>query len=192
VILTGGSSRRMGADKCFLVHDGAPLVQRVADALDRAGAQTVRCVGGDLGRLRSLGLAAEPDAHAGEGPLGAVVQVLDATEPDELTAILAVDLLWPDPGAITELVAAAAAEPADVVLPDSAGHLQVLHGVWRRSAVAHLRAEFQSGVRSLTAAIAGLTTVRSMHQAPAGFLDADTPEQLRYAASDPKGRRGRR
>ena len=191
VILTGGSSHRMGEDKCFLVHDGAPLVQRVADALGRAGASTVRCIGGDLDGLRSLGLAAQPDAHPGEGPLGAVVQVLDAAEPDELTAILAVDLLWPDPRAIATLVAAAAAEPADVVLPDSGGHLQVLHGVWRRSAMAHLRAEFQSGVRSLTAAIAGLVTVRSMQQAPTGFLDADTPEQLRYAGPDPKGRRGR-
>lgn len=173
----------MGADKCFIVHDGAPLVVRVAEALDRAGASAVRCIGGDLERLRSLGLEAEPDAHPGEGPLGAVVQALDAAETDELTAILAVDLLRPDPATIRRLVETAAAEPADLVLPDSAGHLQVLHAVWRRSAAAHLRTEFEAGVRSLTTAVAGLAAVRSIREPRDAFLDADTPEQLRYPGS---------
>lgn len=181
----------MGADKCFLVHDGAPLVSRIADALDRAGASTVRCIGGDLGRLRSLGLAGEPDVHPGEGPLGAVIQALDAAETDELTTILAVDLLWPDPATIRTLVDAAAAESAEVVVPEAAGRLQVLHAVWRRSAVSHLRAQFDAGVRSLTTAISSLGGVQTLGRPPAAFLDADTPEQLRYPGDDAEGHKGR-
>lgn len=174
----------MGVDKCFVVHDGAPLVRRIADALDRAGASDVRCIGGDLGRLRALALGAEPDAHPGEGPLGAVIQALSAAENDQLTVILAVDLLRPDAATIRSLVDVAAAEPSDVVVPEAGGRLQVLHAVWRRSALSHLSSRFDAGVRSLTTAISGLGEVRTIGRPPAAFVDADTPEQLRYPGSD--------
>ena len=180
----------MGADKCFIVHDGAPLVSRIAGALDRAGASGVRCIGGDLEGLRSLGLAAEPDHHPGEGPLGAVIQALSDAAAHELTAILAVDLLWPDPATIRALVNTAAAVTAPVVVPEAAGRLQVLHAIWRPSAEAHLRARFDAGERSLTAAVIGLAGVRTIGRAPGAFIDADTPEQLRYAGSDPPGHEG--
>lgn len=170
----------MGADKCFVIHDGRPLVRGVADALHRAGATTLRCIGGDLDRLRSLGLPAEADRHPGEGPLGAVMQAVGSSV-DDLTAILAVDLLAPDPTTIRAIVAVAEAAPADVTVPVSAGRLQVLHGVWRRSALAHLRRSFDAGNRSLTAATDALDVRRVVDQPPAGFVDADTPEQLRYA-----------
>jgi rhodanese-related sulfurtransferase len=170
----------MRADKCFVVHDGRPLVQGVADALHRSGATTVRCIGGDLDRLRSLGLAAAADHHPGEGPLGAVIQAIDSSA-DDLTAILAVDLVAPDPATIRAMVTIAEAEPADVTVPVSAGRLQVLHGVWRRSALAHLSRSFDAGNRSLTVAIDALDARRVVDQPPASFVDADTPEQLRYA-----------
>lgn len=179
----------MGTDKCFVPYDGAPLVRRVADALARAGAVSVHCIGGDGDRLRSLGLEARPDAHPGEGPLGAVVQVLEDDGAAELTAILAVDLLRPDPATIRVLAERAAIEPADVTLPRSDGHLQVMHGVWRRSAAPHLRARYAAGERSLTGAIAGLGAVRAIELTSPSFLDADTPEQLRYAERETEGHR---
>jgi rhodanese-related sulfurtransferase/molybdopterin-guanine dinucleotide biosynthesis protein A len=169
----------MGTDKCFVLLDGRPLVRRVADALDDAGATTLRCIGGDHDRLRSLGLAAEPDRHPGEGPLGAVIQALDSSA-DDLTAILAVDLVAPDATTIRATVAIARDDPADVTVPLSGGRLQVLHGVWRRSAVASLRRSFDAGNRSLTTAIGDLDVRRVLDQPPAGFVDADTPDQLRY------------
>ncbi len=169
----------MGTDKCFVPLDGRPLVRRVADALDAAGAATVRCLGGDLGRLRTWGLTAEADRHPGEGPLGAVIQALDTSSAD-LTVVLAVDLVAPDPATIRALVAIAHDEPGDVTVPLSGGRLQVLHAVWRRRALGRLRRSFEGGNRSLTTAIDGLDVHRVLDQPHAGFVDADTPQQLRY------------
>jgi molybdopterin-guanine dinucleotide biosynthesis protein A len=67
VILAGGGSRRMGADKASLNWRGRRAVDAVADLARAAGAATIVVAGADLG------LPFVADAEAGGGPVGGVL-----------------------------------------------------------------------------------------------------------------------
>ena len=45
VVLAGGASRRMGADKAFTEVDGRPMVMVAVDALVEGGALAVQVIG---------------------------------------------------------------------------------------------------------------------------------------------------
>jgi molybdopterin-guanine dinucleotide biosynthesis protein A len=67
IILTGGASRRMGADKALLEWNGQRAVDRVAALASAAGAARVLTVG------RDHGLEHVPDPEPGAGPVGGVL-----------------------------------------------------------------------------------------------------------------------
>lgn len=67
IILTGGASRRMGADKASLDWDGQRAVDRVAALAMAAGAARVLTAG------RDLGLEHVEDPEPGAGPVAGVL-----------------------------------------------------------------------------------------------------------------------
>ncbi len=87
VVLTGGSSRRMGADKAVMriAPRGEVLAAIAMRALVDAGAADVVCIGGDIDALRSLGF----DAHADDEPGADVVVPGGATRSGSVRAGLA-------------------------------------------------------------------------------------------------------
>lgn len=177
-VLTGGAGRRMGRDKALLEVEGRPLAARVVDALERAGASPVVCIGGDLDALAAAGLAAVPDEHPGEGPLGGLVTALGTPGAGELVVVLATDLLRPASGAIRACIDALGPDD-DLVVPIADGRVQWLHGVWRRRrAEPHLRAAFDGGERSVHRAVEGLRVATVDGIERARLADADRPEDL--------------
>jgi molybdopterin-guanine dinucleotide biosynthesis protein A len=175
VVLTGGASSRMGRDKALLEVDGKPMAVRVADALTRAGASEVFCVGGDTDGLQAHGLPVVPDGRPGEGPLGGLVTALSAARHD-LVVVLACDLVQPSDAAIGRLVVSAGSAAATV--PVVAERPQWLHAVWKRDACLNvLRAAFDRGERSVHRA-AALLDVHLSSESGAGFEDADRPEDV--------------
>jgi molybdopterin-guanine dinucleotide biosynthesis protein A len=87
IILTGGASRRMGADKAALEWDGRRAVDRVADLAHAAGAVRVLTAG------RDHGLEHVDDPSPGAGPVGGVLAGARALAAGGLTRmlVLAVD-----------------------------------------------------------------------------------------------------
>jgi len=87
IILTGGASRRMGADKAALDWDGQRAVDRVAALASAAGAVRVLTAG------RDLGLEHVDDPAPGAGPVGGVLAGARALAAHGLTRalVLAVD-----------------------------------------------------------------------------------------------------
>jgi molybdenum cofactor guanylyltransferase len=166
-VLTGGASRRMGADKASLLVDGTAMADRVATALRAAGASEVVRVPGDVAEL-----------HPGEGPLGGIVSALaSATAP--VVVVLACDLVSPDPAAIAQVVAALAPDHGDVAVPVVEGRRQWLHAAWRRTTcAAPLASAFEAGERAVHRAAAGLAIVEVDGLAPVALADADTPADL--------------
>ena len=67
IILTGGASRRMGADKALLDWDGQRAVDRAAALATAAGAVRVLTAG------RDHGLEHVEDPYPGAGPVGGVL-----------------------------------------------------------------------------------------------------------------------
>lgn len=177
-VLCGGASRRMGRDKALLAVDGVAMARRVADALTAAGAGRVRAVGGDADGLRSLGLDQVPDRWPGEGPLGGVITALDQPGSAPVAAVLACDLLHPDPRAIAALVAEQARRRCDVVVPVVDGRHQWLHAVWHRRVQPILADLFRAGERSVAGAALAVRMATVADLGRDAVADADRPEDL--------------
>lgn len=177
VVLTGGASRRMGTDKAFVAVRGRPLAAVARDALLRAGATEVVAVGGDAGRLRSLGLRPVPDRFPGEGPLGGLVSGLDAVR-TEVAVVLACDLVAVDAATVRRLLHALATSGADVVVPVVGGRTQVLAAAWSQQAVPALATAFDRGERAPRRALGELRVHELRGLPPGSLADVDSPGDL--------------
>lgn len=104
IILTGGASRRMGADKAALDWGGQRAVDRVAALARAAGAVRVLTAG------RDLGLEHVDDPAPGAGPVGGVLAGARALAAHGLTRalVLAVDAPTVTVEDLAPLLAAAA------------------------------------------------------------------------------------
>jgi molybdopterin-guanine dinucleotide biosynthesis protein A len=184
-ILCGGRSRRMGRDKALLEVDGVPMVVRVAQAADAAGASGIATVGGDGDGIAAAFGAIDVDVVAddtpGEGPLGGILTALSRLDTD-LVLILGCDLVTPSPAAMAATVAALADQvDAVVAVPWVGDRAQWMHSAWRKpSALAPLAAAFGAGERAVHAAVAvaGLAVFRVEGLAARALADADTPADL--------------
>lgn len=170
LVLAGGRSRRMGADKALLVVDGERLVDRAARVL--AGVcDEVMVAAGPLRPLDVPETRPVADAQEGGGPLSGLVGGLRAARND-LVAVLAVDHLDADPAVLRALAAVWQGEAA--VVPEVDGRLQPLHAVWARHAAGPLQERLAGGDRSLLGAVAA--------------LDVRVAGRDVWAALDPSGR----
>jgi molybdopterin-guanine dinucleotide biosynthesis protein A len=135
VVLTGGQSRRMGADKAFVVVDGRPMVIAVADALWEAGCSPVECQGGDVAALSAFGVHAEPDGDAGAGPVAAIADASHRL--GRPIVVAACDLPNLDAASVAAVVAAGAEAERTAVATAGGRHHLLLY--LPAGAVAHIR-----------------------------------------------------
>jgi molybdopterin-guanine dinucleotide biosynthesis protein A len=174
-VLAGGRSRRMGRDKAFVEVDGIPMIERVAAALEEAGAAEIRITGGDQDRLEALGLIVDPDAEPYAGPLAALIASLEHAHHDTVF-VLACDLPRVSAGAIGSILDALGED--DAAVPTDAERRQWLHGVWRRRCLPTLRAAYEAGERAIHRAAEDLDVRIVAGVAPAVLADADSPGDL--------------
>lgn len=164
----------MGTDKALLEVDGIPMVVRVVRALEAAGASEVFVVGGD-NRIAALGLTAQSDRYPGEGPLGGVITALARASFDTV-AVLATDLVAPEPATIAAVVTALGDH--DVAVPLVGGHRHSHHAVWHRRTLPHLSEAFVAGERAIKRVLPLLDAVYVTDLSAASLDDADTPDEL--------------
>jgi molybdopterin-guanine dinucleotide biosynthesis protein A len=168
----------MGTDKAFIEVGGRPLVLRVVETLRSAGADPVAAIGGDLDRLRALGVDAYPDREAGQGPLGGIVTALEVLDA-EIVFVAACDLIALSDEAVREVLDAMTPD-ADAVVPRS-DRLEPLLAAYRHRCLPHLRDELEGGERAPHRAVEGLAVVQvRLHDANA-LRDADSPGDLPIA-----------
>jgi molybdopterin-guanine dinucleotide biosynthesis protein A len=73
IVLAGGASRRMGAEKAFLRIDGLPLIQRVLQRLKSTGIfEDLVVVTNHPRRFSRLGVRVVKDKLRDKGPLGGI------------------------------------------------------------------------------------------------------------------------
>ncbi len=178
IVLTGGSSRRMGADKATLEVDGLPLGRRVAAALAAATSEAVEVGPGVTGLPH---VAEDPP---GGGPLAAVVAGWEAlvarTGEKQPAVVLACDL----PGASPALVEWLASRPGNAsVVPVHDGLAQPLCARWGVADLERAVAQLASGARSLRDVFGPDAQLVSEDQVADALgrgvtEDVDTPEDL--------------
>ena len=122
VILAGGQSRRMRADKLQLPVHGVSMLDRVIDVVGHI-ADDVIVVGQDVPGVVSI-----PDQKPGLGPLGGLVTGLQAAR-DSVALVVAADLPFLNVDVLRFLLAALS--DYDAAVPRVGGRVQPLHAVYR-------------------------------------------------------------
>ena len=157
LILAGGPSTRLGRDKALITVDGAPLLQRTAEALAVA-CEEIIIVGDMTGREDVRlpdGARWVADAEQGRGPLGGLQTGLDAASHD-LTFAASCDMPLLNSWLVTILLRIMEEDAVGLygaVVPRVNQVPQTLHAVYRKSC-AHdaerlLREQERPGIQSL-------------------------------------------
>lgn len=174
LVLAGGASRRMGADKALLDVDGQPLVHHVARRL--ATVCTSVLVAPGERRLPDLPWEQVDDHVAGEGPLSGIIGGLAAAF-TPLVAVAAVDMPHVDPAVLVTLADAWQGQAA--VIPVVDGRPQPLHAVYAAAATADLTTAFSDGERSVSRVLGRVDAVFLEIDGDGRWAaDLDTPEDL--------------
>lgn len=185
VLLTGGASRRMGADKASLTVGGEPMVERLARLLLRVTAQVTL-----LGPHRIEGCRTVPDDRAHLGPLHALARI----EPTASKVfVLACDIPLFDPRLIS-LLNAELQQEDDAVVPLWNGTPQPLCALYRDRAFGELRLLSKLGENRLMPwlnqiAVRYVTSEQIAHEGldPRCVAGADTPEALEALLQPTRG-----
>jgi molybdopterin-guanine dinucleotide biosynthesis protein A len=183
VILAGGYSRRMGADKGALKIAGEPAVVRLYGLLATAVGEVVVSVRPEQldgpGGATYAGLPCVLDDDSGSGPLGAIVSVA-RRYPDRALLVVAVDLVGLTADSIDRLLAARRPGVAVVAARQRSEASTAAHplcAVWAVPALDRATAAWKAGERSPLRVLAALDLARggSVWLVDIPFIDANTP-----------------
>jgi len=177
-VLVGGKSSRMGRDKALLRMQGVPLGQQVARLVAAAAGSAVLV--GNPEHYGALGYPVVPDLYPGEGPLGGILTALAHTSAD-WNLVTACDMPGLTETILRGLLDDAGKIQADILLPvGPSGRLEVLCGVYRKTAYRVLDAAFSAGVRKVATAastVPGLRTIPFKVSEVLIFQNVNTPEE---------------
>lgn len=175
VILAGGGSTRMGADKAFLRLNGKPFIQHIADAM-RQLFETVIISGDDKEKFRFLDLPVVPDRRKGCGPLGAIYSALLHSSTDWIF-VTACDMPGLTAGVMRTILNQRSER--DAILPDSGTGIQPLCGMYSRRCSSVLERHLSSGQYSVMRFLGSITThiVSLLPGNEAGLASINTPSE---------------
>jgi molybdopterin-guanine dinucleotide biosynthesis protein A len=168
LLLTGGSSRRLGVDKALITIDGMRLVDRVAQVL-RDAVEPLIEVGPGYTTLPAV-----REDPPGDGPLAALAAgaaALEEHRPPSPTVVLAVDLPFVDARVVRWLAAHPASES---VVPIVDGMPQPLCARYNVEALMRARALVAEGERSMRALLTETPIHEAHHDEWQGVATADT------------------
>ncbi|MBK7876562.1 MAG: molybdenum cofactor guanylyltransferase [Planctomycetes bacterium] len=151
MVLCGGRSSRMGADKARLELDGRSLLEHALAALDAVAAPVVLACGPSA-RYADLGRALAPDRVADAGPLAGIEAGLAAV-PSGYVCVLAVDLPRVRAAHLARLLERAVADDLDACLARSASGPEPLCGVYHTRLLPRIRGLLDQGARKVTSVL---------------------------------------
>ncbi len=178
VVLCGGASRRMGADKGSLRLGDSELLDRVIGALDGVCDEVVLACGTEE-RYADRGLRLVMDKEGGRGPLEGIAASLESTGAEWLI-VLACDLSRVVSEVPAALLARARAEDLDGCLLESVRGREPLLAVYRRTALGPMQRALAEGMRRADS-FHGLERDDGTPLRIAGLPEADLPEAIREA-----------
>lgn len=177
IVLAGGRSLRMGADKTTLTWGGVTMLEWVVTQLSRCFDEVVVVAGANQGTavsaLQSMAARVVWDFQPFEGPVKALHLGLNTVDADVAFAC-ACDL--PLLSATLALALCDMASGRDAAIPRVQDRLQVLHAAYRKSCLPALDAMVERGERTLHK-LAPALDVRSVNEDELRRLD---PELLSF------------
>jgi molybdopterin-guanine dinucleotide biosynthesis protein A len=185
VVLAGGRGRRMGgADKALLSLGGRTLLANVVDRIRPQVRAMVLNANGDAERFAAYGLEVVADTLAGfPGPLAGVLAGMrwSAWRYPGVTTMLSVPADTPFlPGDLVARLMAGRTTAA-IACASSGGRTHPVVAVWPVASADALEAALRSGAGRVDAWQAGQGVVAVAFEGAQGFLNVNTPEDLRAA-----------
>jgi molybdopterin-guanine dinucleotide biosynthesis protein A len=188
LIFGGGRATRLGGvNKALLEVCGAPIIDRILEALEPLSDETVLLTNDTaLENRTALRMVYDSEPHAGVLP--ALAAGL-AEASSELCLAVACDMPFVSRRLFELLLELQAQSEADVVIPRSAGYLEPMHAVYRRASVEPaIRAALARGEQRMISYF-GSVRVREVEESewraadPLGraFFNVNTPEDLAEA-----------
>lgn len=193
LVLAGGRSSRMGADKALVSLDGRRLVDRVLDRLAPQVSHLAISANGDPGRFALPGVPVLQDTiPGGLGPLAGVLAGLEwAIGVPGVTSLVTVatDTPFPPPD-LVERLAAARGGPSSLVVAGSGGRIHPVDALWPLSAAPALRRFLESGdtykamrfIEEIGYKAVSFGPVELPGGAVDAFFNINTPDDLAEAA----------
>lgn len=191
-VLTGGKSRRMGADKALLVVNGQTILQRTLDVLTTVAAHVT--VVGDRPEYHGFGAPVVADRYPGTGALGGVVTALELARCDRVI-VVACDMPFLSASVLSKMTQVTG--DYDIVLPltthlNHAGAARStyhpLHAVYSRRCVSELRHAVCDGrlriadvLPTLRVRVLAEEWLREWDHGLASLTNVNTPEELAHA-----------
>jgi molybdopterin-guanine dinucleotide biosynthesis protein A len=191
VVLAGGRATRMGGgDKALRMLGDATLLDHVLNRLAGQGGRIVLNANGDPARFARFGLPVVADSLPNHpGPLAGVLAGMEWAmrhAPGRADIIsVPTDSPFIPRDLIARLLAARAAEGAELACASSRGRTHPVVGLWPVRLAAELRAALLGGVRRVEAWTAGFRRVQVPFEGGAvdPFLNINRMEELAEAAA---------
>lgn len=199
VVLAGGASSRMGANKAFLELDGQPLIELVIGLVSQV-CREVLVVARDASPYAHLGVPVAEDRFPGVGVLGGLHAGLMAAAHDLILAV-GCDMPFLSPDLLRAFVVWA--DGFDAVILRRGEWVDPLHAVYRRTCLAPMEAAVRAGQRRIVSFFPQVR-VRSVTAEDVSAIDPDlrsfrninTPQEWLAARREWRehhpGQRGRR
>lgn len=157
IILAGGASRRMGANKALLSLNGESLIERTVRCLEQVCGRILLSAN-DPDSFRHLGVECVPDVYPGQGPMAGIHAAL-MTSDRPWNMVAACDMPFISPALLGALLGLAEAgqgqgDPAaagpEAVIPVIQGRIHPLLALYRKETAAGLERRLQEGELRMT------------------------------------------
>lgn len=176
IVLAGGKSRRMGADKSMMMWDAIPLIQRIVETLAPMFAQVL--VSTNTPETHAfLRVPMVRDAYPDCGPMGGIASTLEASAHDA-NFVIACDIPA-IPVALMEQLYAMLAD-REAAVPICAGRYEPLFAWYRKSIAGPMRDELERGDLKLQKFLAA-HRVATVEVREGAIANVNTPEDLARA-----------
>jgi molybdopterin-guanine dinucleotide biosynthesis protein A len=147
IVMAGGNSLRMGADKSMLPIQGQPMIERICKQL-RGTFDEVLISANEVDRYSFLGFEVIPDRIPEQGPLMGIASVMQASA-NELNFVVACDIPYVDVPYVRRMLVEA--EGVDLVIPTTGeGKYEPLFAVYRKSALGAINEVLSLGRRKIS------------------------------------------
>ncbi len=147
IVLAGGDSLRMDADKSMLPIEGEPMIERICEQL-RGTFDEILISADEVDKYSFLGFDVIADKVPGQGPLMGIASALEAST-NEFNFVVACDIPYVDLPYVRRMLVEA--EEADLVIPTTGeGKHEPLFAVYRKSALGVMNEVLSSGGRKIS------------------------------------------
>ena len=182
IVLAGGGSRRMGADKALMPFRGMTLLDNAIEIGLRACGTVIVVGPAKAAVAKPIGVIVVPDLFPGAGPLGGIITGLKAA-PEGYHAVYGCDMPFVNPSLLMKLIDCA--QGWDCAVPEVGGSLEPLCAVYHTRCASELRSQLEAGQRAVHRAIGCLrlctvpeTILREIDPDLKSFVNLNTPEEF--------------